>query len=731
MPLSELYRMARGKLDSSQDKNPSCSTNLSFVPENDFVELVWESGQISMQDQSSRARKIPACNSLPSHCLPSHTSKSRDKDTGNGGTNSKMGKFVAMDSVLSEIPMSVPSGEMGLNQDDEVVPWLNYPVDQSLLNEYSDFLPELSGVTANETPIHSNFASFDRRSQSIRDSSTASLNDGAGFEQGNLSKVPRLADGEARPRTGTSQFCMLPSQLCQTSSPYFRSRILDNIGNSLGHTSNHHAICGDSVGVQTSDGGLPGIKMQKQDPIPPNNTVLMNFSHFSRPAALVKASLQNIGAMASIERIGSKEKRRAASISNPADTILIDSNIELQKERFSYCQPTIVPRKTDIKESEAKSLDEPVAAEPTDAICDENVLENDKNPSQVDGESASKGLPDSDKAVEPVLAASSVCSGNSVERVSDDPVHNSKRKNCDNEEIECASEDAEDESVGVKKAIPARGGMGSKRSRATEVHNLSERRRRDRINEKMRALQELIPNCNKVDKASMLDEAIEYLKTLQLQVQIMSMGAGLYMPPMMLPTGMLQMHAAHMAHFSPMGVGMGLYMGSGMPLPDMNAGSSTCPMVQVPPIPGVPFSGPGPGPGPHMSGLTALHGMAGSNLHLFGLPGQGLPMSMPRGPLIPISGGHLMKSAIGACGLVGPISSSSKDPIQNINSQAAQNTNVNSSMNQTPTQCPTTNPSFEQPAAVQDNGQASEITGCVPFRSADGNEKLPDRSDYF
>jgi phytochrome-interacting factor 4 len=45
-------------------------------------------------------------------------------------------------------------------------------------------------------------------------------------------------------------------------------------------------------------------------------------------------------------------------------------------------------------------------------------------------------------------------------------------------------------------------------------------RRRDRINEKMRALQELIPHCNKTDKASMLDEAIEYLKWLQLQVQV-------------------------------------------------------------------------------------------------------------------------------------------------------------------------------------------------------------------
>ncbi|XP_022743074.1 transcription factor PIF3-like isoform X2 [Durio zibethinus] len=724
MPLSELYRKARGKRDSSQDKNPSCSTGLSFVPENDFVELVWENGQISIQGQSSRSRKIPACNSLPSHCLPSHTPKSRDKDTGNGGTNSKMGKFVAMDSVLSEIPMSVPSGEMGMNQDDEVVPWLNYPGDQSLQNECSDFLPELSRVTANETPTHSNFASFDRRSQSIRDFSTASINDGAGFEQGNLSKVPRLADGEAGPRTATAQLCMLPSQVCQTSLSYFRSRILENIGNSLGHTSTHHGICGDSMGVQTSDGGLPGNKRQKQDPTPPcNNTVLMNFSHFSRPAALVKASLQNIGAMASI---GSKEKGSAASICNPADTMLIDSNIELQEEKFSRCQPTMVPVKTDVIQSEAKSLDEMVAAEPTDAICEENVLKNDKNPSQVIGESASKGLLGGDNAVESVFAASSVCSGNIVERASDNPVNNLKRKNHDNEESECPSEDAEEESVGVKKAVPARGGVGSKRSRAAEVHNLSERRRRDRINEKMRALQELIPNCNKVDKASMLDEAIEYLKTLQLQVLFMSMGAGLYMPPMMLPTGMLHMHGAHMAHFSPMGVGMGF----GMPLPDMNTGSSTCPMVQVPPICGTPFSD----PGPHMSGPTALHGMAGSNVHLFGLHGQGFPMSMPRGPLIPISGGHLMKSTMGACGLVGPMdnmysarATSSKDPLQNINSQAVRNTNMNSSMNQTPTQCPTTNQSFEQPNAVRENVQSSEITGSVPFRSADGNEKLPDR----
>ncbi|XP_062190527.1 transcription factor PHYTOCHROME INTERACTING FACTOR-LIKE 13-like isoform X2 [Phragmites australis] len=72
-----------------------------------------------------------------------------------------------------------------------------------------------------------------------------------------------------------------------------------------------------------------------------------------------------------------------------------------------------------------------------------------------------------------------------------------------------------------------------RRTRAAEVHNLSERRRRDRINEKMRALQELVPHCNKTDKASILDEAIDYLKSLQLQIQIMWMTTG--MAPMMHP----------------------------------------------------------------------------------------------------------------------------------------------------------------------------------------------------
>ncbi|KAG4964946.1 hypothetical protein JHK85_039921 [Glycine max] len=97
-----------------------------------------------------------------------------------------------------------------------------------------------------------------------------------------------------------------------------------------------------------------------------------------------------------------------------------------------------------------------------------------------------------------------------------------------------------EKSVEASKPVPPPR-SSSKRSRAAEFHNLSEKRRRSRINEKMKALQNLIPNSNKTDKASMLDEAIEYLKQLQLQVQMLMMRNGLSLHPMSLPGGLRPM----------------------------------------------------------------------------------------------------------------------------------------------------------------------------------------------
>ncbi|KAM5560865.1 transcription factor PIF3 [Rosa sericea] len=701
MPLSELYRMARERSDSNPD----------FEPVSDFVELVWENGQIMMQGQSSRARKSS---------LPSHTPKNRDRDLGNG-TNGKMGKFGSVDSVMDEIPLSVPSVEMGLSDDDDMLPWLNYALDQPLQHEYShDFMPEISGVNANEISTNGNLASIDKRSSSsqiYRESSPNSTHGGALLEQRNVSKLSSISAAEvSRPRTSTTHLYQMSSQQSQASIPSFRSIASDMVGVNTS-SADHHAVCKNSIQASPA-GGFPGVTTQKQNPPTPsnNNSTIVNFSHFSRPATLAKANLHNNGAMSSsslvrVEKIGNKDKVSAATSSNPPELILIESGCSLLKESTSQCQDVMAPSSVDMKPTASKPLEEPRTAKQSEAAYQEDASKNDDtNSNHIPCESAIRALPDAEKTTEPVVA-SSVCSGNSVEKASDDPARALKRKSRDTDDSECHSEDVEEESVGVKKVAHGRG-TGSKRSRAAEVHNLSERRRRDRINEKMRALQELIPNCNKVDKASMLDEAIEYLKTLQLQVQIMSMGAGLYMPQMMLPPGMQHMHAPRMAHFSHMGVGMGmgLGMGFGMGMPDMNGGSSGYSMLQVSPMQGAHF------PGSPMSGHTAFNGMVGSNVQMFGLPGQGVPIPMQRAPLVPVSGGPFMKSAVGpnGCGAGGPVesaqASSLKDSVQNMNSQVMQNTNTNSSMNQTSNQCQATNEVFGQSALVQNNVQESDVS---------------------
>ncbi|KAK4260088.1 hypothetical protein QN277_003253 [Acacia crassicarpa] len=111
------------------------------------------------------------------------------------------------------------------------------------------------------------------------------------------------------------------------------------------------------------------------------------------------------------------------------------------------------------------------------------------------------------------------------------------------DEYDCDSEGDTVEAM-VAKSVPPR--RSSKRSRAAEIHNLSEKRRRSRINEKLKALQNLIPNSNKTDKASMLDEAIEYLKQLQLQVQMLSLRNGLNMLPVGFAEGLQPLYLSQM-----------------------------------------------------------------------------------------------------------------------------------------------------------------------------------------
>ncbi|KAG7021187.1 Transcription factor bHLH66, partial [Cucurbita argyrosperma subsp. argyrosperma] len=76
---------------------------------------------------------------------------------------------------------------------------------------------------------------------------------------------------------------------------------------------------------------------------------------------------------------------------------------------------------------------------------------------------------------------------------------------------------------GASAAAQPRQRVRARRGQATDPHSIAERLRRERIAERMKALQELVPNANKTDKASMLDEIIDYVKFLQLQVKVLSM----------------------------------------------------------------------------------------------------------------------------------------------------------------------------------------------------------------
>ncbi|XP_076899873.1 transcription factor PIF1-like [Bidens hawaiensis] len=171
----------------------------------------------------------------------------------------------------------------------------------------------------------------------------------------------------------------------------------------------------------------------------------------------------------------------------------------------------------------------------------------------------------------------------------------------------------------------------------------------------MKALQDLIPRCNKSDKASMLDEAIEYLKSLQMQVQMMSMGCN--MVPMMFPG--VQQYMPPMA----MGMGMGMRMNGAMvPYPAMLPGSlppnpaaAAAHLGQRFPVPGfnmppVNIAGPAPSqgasmPDPMMNPLTLnsqslnqprARSFADPFQHYIGLHPTQLPLPQSQGGVPPV-----------------------------------------------------------------------------------------------
>ncbi|KAJ6400859.1 hypothetical protein OIU84_016311 [Salix udensis] len=339
--------------------------------------------------------------------------------------------------------------------------------------------------------------------------------------------------------------------------------------------------------------GLPGSKLQQVDSEPDSRSRLQNYPPILRPAHR-KPNQGSVAARSTSGTPGSSSRLRQLKSSTdepPAD--LVESG------------QMIVPIGPIARPPEASPPDEQSEAglhnyATTSKRCCDLVVGSTSGGA---AEKTRKGKPDRGKSIDQLAATTSICSRGA----SNDPTPSLERQYEDTEGTAYTSDDLEEE-----EQVPARGSAGSKRKRAAKIHILSERRRRDKINKKMRALQDLIPNSNKVDKASMLDEAIDYLKSLQLQVQIMSMATRPCMPAMMLPAAMQHMmiHAPLLAQFSAMGAAMDTR------LMQMGAGCS-----------------PATFPASAMFGLPA---------------GQMLPMPVSRAPFFPLNIGGPFHALIGS-----------------------------------------------------------------------------------
>ncbi|MQL71831.1 hypothetical protein Taro_004176 [Colocasia esculenta] len=611
MPLPEFHSSMKGKHEPSQPKTTTCSAPdlSSFVPGQEFIELLWENGQIVMQDQSSRPRK-------------SSSPGGKAQEQGGGDTvPPRTIRCRAVDAAGKDVKMTGPSGQTGLNgQDVDMATWSNY-----LIDDYcTEFLSEFSGVNMNLSSTLTPADRINSYSQATEGAHVTGNGNGTGDSIAGCSEPNEMMNSQLFQLPQQHQSLIPRSKLKESDLPTGMMR--------QGPTRSLH-----TTDVQKGDLTSSNLMQLNGD------KGLTNFSNFSRPIAWVKANVQC-----------------------PMESTVTQPMSGLEGVAELHGRLTSV-----VAMADSKLFSQPrqgmASMEKSDAICDRDAAENSKRHNKINRsvkdqrsadhmkchsssfmESAAVVECETHKHPEAVVASPSMCSANGAAAEPNLVKNRGKRKIQEGEESGYQSEDFEDDSFDANKPIPGRG-TSTKRSRAAQVHNLSERRRRDRINEKMHALQELIPNCNKVDKASVLDEAIEYVKTLQMQVQIMSVRGGLCMPPMILPPGVC---APQVGPFAPMGMGMGMSLGMGMgmgmgmlditgspmlPLPLMHGPQCPCPA-----IPRVPMT---------------------SNLQMFGIPAQApMPVPFPT-PFFPLTAMPMN---------VNPLAEVTRDPAQ-VTDSAPQN----------------------------------------------------------
>lgn len=135
----------------------------------------------------------------------------------------------------------------------------------------------------------------------------------------------------------------------------------------------------------------------------PSSSTIVNFTHFAKPVAIVKANLQKIG-------LSSSRSQSVGIKNNRAD--------------LKYLKPKSPEQDADV---------------PT-PVCKGDVFKVDRTSNQVLGKSGRYCQKDVEKCTKPAEVSSSVCSDNSVYKDSDDPNQILKGKNIYSEDFDWHSQ---------------------------------------------------------------------------------------------------------------------------------------------------------------------------------------------------------------------------------------------------------------------------------------------------
>lgn len=428
-------------------------------PDQDTLEVGWSDNEhIDMQGQSSKGNKSEWPTNYPSGW-------SSGQETEDGVTPCKPDTLKSavshsMETVVNQTATEAHAAHLDV-VNDEMISWLQYPLDDTLERNYcTDFFGELPDANSQYASLKESFGLGTTRAFRLPISG-ASGNDtltnrattadaamllGAGRAAGILPQAG--VEAFSKVRTLHSLHSLQPSSVTKGQQPH------------TPNSSNGSSLCGTtnltSTKVSTAPASNPMLppKMQPVAPIlnlqtPQGN---MNFSHFSRPAAMVKANLHSLAGINGGPPPNGRSKQQnhmgrpileactssGSSIVESTTTGLVPSGphqeVKEQSNGTGDSRWPVVPGLSPTKERDCIMSEADCKSLPTDQeTC---RLSSVTNGAVLD--SSEKGASQHLDMQEPTITSSSGGYGTSAEPK--EAAANSKRKSSEREDTECQSE---------------------------------------------------------------------------------------------------------------------------------------------------------------------------------------------------------------------------------------------------------------------------------------------------